>query len=125
MGPQAQVGTEKKNPTKSAASTHYMAADLYDQDEEEIHADEEALRNLQDDDAEQVTEIGYEDTLEEHEAAEILNTYLQQKKKTYTQTLKAKKAKELGRGHNNKWKTGRSMSITSSGVPSSRKTNSR
>ena len=113
----SQVGTDKKTLNKNATAAHYVMTDPYDQDDEEIHAVEEALRDLQDEDVEQATEIGEEDTLEEHEAAEILNTYLQQKRKTYTQTLKAKKAKELGRGYNNKWKTGRSMSLTSSGVP--------
>ena len=39
-----------------------------------------------------------DDILEENEAAEILNTILQ-KKKTYTQSLKSKKEKELSRGY--------------------------
>ena len=112
----SQVGVDKKATTRTS-STHYVTAELYDQDEDEIHAVEEALRDLQDEDGENGTEIGDDETLEEHEAAEILNTYLQQKKKTYTQSLKAKKAKELGRGYNNKWKTGRSVTATGTGVP--------
>eukprot|EP00435_Cladocopium_sp_Y103_P007762 s2900_g2.t1 len=112
----SQVGVDRKSTTK-ASSTHYVAAEPYDPDEEEIHAVEEALRDLQDEDAENGTEIGDDDLLEEHEAAEILSTFLQQKRKSYTQTLKAKKAKELGRGYNNKWKTGRSVSATGTGVP--------
>ena len=112
----SQVGIDKKATTRTS-STHYVTAENYDQDEDEIHAVEEALRDLQEDEAENGTEIGDDDALEEHEAAEILNTYLQQKRKTYTQTLKAKKAKELGRGYVNKWKTGRSVTSTGTGVP--------
>ena len=43
-------------------------------------------------------ETAEDDILEENEAAEILNTILQ-KKKTYTQSLKSKKEKELSRGY--------------------------
>ena len=43
-------------------------------------------------------ETAEDDILEENEAAEILNTILQ-KKKTYTQSVKSKKEKELSRGY--------------------------
>ena len=44
-------------------------------------------------------EEGEDLTLEEHETAEILNTMLAQKKKTFTQSVRLKKAKELARGY--------------------------
>ena len=61
----SQVGTDKKNLNKNVTAAHYVMTDPYDQDDEEIHAVEEALRDLQDEDIEQATEIGEEDTLEE------------------------------------------------------------
>ena len=84
---------------------HYGIGELhpeYDTEyEDEINMVEEALRDLQGGDDEEgdptgdggSSEVG--STLEEHEAAEVLSTILQQRKKTYQQTLKAKKSKEL------------------------------
>ena len=61
-------------------------------DQEEIDNIEHYIMELQD-------EGPSEDTaLSESEAAEILSTYLQQKK-TYTQSIKDKKTKELARGY--------------------------
>ena len=75
-----------------------------DTDEEEIHMIEAAIRDLKDEDDGDKTDLGDGDKdgaiLEEHEAAEVLSTMLQ-KKKSYTQTLKAKKSKELSRGYSN------------------------
>ena len=75
-----------------------------DTDEEEIHLIEAAIRDLKDEDDGDKTDLGDGDKdgaiLEEHEAAEVLSTMLQ-KKKSYTQTLKAKKSKELSWGYSN------------------------
>lgn len=115
----SQVGVDRKTTTsRTSSSAHFVTTDSLDQDEEEIHAVEEALRDLRDEDDGNDDGLDDESTiLEEHETAEILSTLLAQKKKTYTQTLKAKKQKELSRGYGNKWKGGKSLSVTGTGTP--------
>ena len=114
----AHVGLDKRTTSTKSSTAHYVTAEDFDPEEDEIHVVEEALRDLQPEDQEAATEGAEEEILEEHEAAEILSTILQQqKKKTYTQTLKAKKAKELSRGYGNMRKTGRFTSITGNGRP--------
>ena len=62
-----------------------------DEDKEEMDELEQCIMHLQDD-------VDGDTVLSEGEAAEILSTYVQQKK-TYTQSLKSKKARELARGY--------------------------
>ena len=96
---------DKKNVMKSAAVHHVN----YDNEaEEDILLMEQALNELQggeehDEEPEIADEDGEEDLLEEHEAVEVLNTMLQGRKKTFMQSMKVKKAKELARGYGN-WK---------------------
>jgi hypothetical protein len=122
----AHVGVDRKSgstSTKSStASANYIVNEPYDPEiEEEINMVEDALRDLQgdeDEDGEGLgdgTGSGLESILEEHEAAEVLSTILQQKKKTYQQTVKAKKSKELSRGYGKG--RGKSLSVTGTGVP--------
>ena len=97
----SQVGVDKDKKTVSSSkhATHYIAAndDTDDDQDEEIYALEEAISELtgKSDGLEEPEEIY---SIEESEAAELLSTVLA-KKKTYMQTLKAKKSKELGRGY--------------------------
>ena len=116
----SQVGIEKEKKgtmttssrMTSSAAAHYINAEPNDLEDDEIYAVEEALQDLQGEDEEgHDGEDGDGSVLEEHEAAEVLSTILQQKKKTYMQTLKAKKAKELSRGYSNTFK-GKTKSFT-------------
>ena len=116
----SQVGIEKEKKgtmttssrMTSSAAAHYINAEPNDPEDDEIYAVEEALQDLQGEDEEgHDGEDGDGSVLEEHEAAEVLSTILQQKKKTYMQTLKAKKAKELSRGYSNTFK-GKTKSFT-------------
>ena len=101
----SQVGLEKDKKGHGSAhnpknATHYIVnnEETEDEHDEEIFAIEEALSELtgkSDGLHEEPDEIF---AIEESEAAELLSTVLA-KKKTYMQTLKAKKAKELGRGY--------------------------
>ena len=94
---------DKKNVMKSAAVHHVN----YDNEaEEDIMLMEQALHDLQggeehDEEHEIADEDGEEELLEEHEAAEVLNTMLHSRKKTFMQSMKVKKAKELARGYGN------------------------
>ena len=111
----SQVGIEKKPGTRAAA-VNYVSDEPYDQsDEEEIHAIESALRDLQDGEDGDSQATSDQQVLEEHEAAEILNTFLQNRK-TYSQTIKAKKQKELSRGYGN-FNKGYKMSFIGKGKP--------
>ena len=101
----AQVGVDSKKTTSTRSHQTMMTVpEETDTDEEEIHMIEAAIRDLKDEDDGDKTDLGDGDKdgaiLEEHEAAEVLSTMLQ-KKKSYTQTLKAKKSKELSRGYSN------------------------
>ena len=96
---------DRKNQSKSYAA-NYVANEDYEDDE--LKAIEEAIYELQEDPEDDGYPTGggaeaYEDEiLEEHEAAEILNTMVQHhKKKTFMQSVKTKKAKELARGFGN------------------------
>ena len=122
----SQVGLEKKGATSttsrttSSSAAHHVQMEPNEIEEDEIFAVEEALNDLQvEEDDDFTLEEGDGTILEEHEAAEVLSTILQQKKKTYMQTLKAKKSKELSRGysHASKFKPGKSFTMTSSGAP--------
>jgi len=106
----SQIGLDKDKRSGGASSKtagmHYIE-DTEDIDDE-LYMVEEALNELQDDENFNFDETALEedDVLEEHEAAEILNTMLQgqkSQKRTFTQSLKTKKAKELARGFGN-WK---------------------
>ena len=117
------VGTEKRSSTTSTRSTaaaHYQLdedTEIYQpgQDDDELHLVEAALDDLQSaggDGKPTEDEEGEELALEEHETAEILNTMLAQKKKTFTQSVRLKKAKDLARGYSD-WKSKGSSSSSS------------
>ena len=92
---------------KGTQAVYNLAAEATDfaEDEDEIHQVEAALEELHDGDGQ--TAVDDEDqselVLDEHEAAEVLNTMLQQKRKTFSQSWKLKKAKEVARGYGD-WK---------------------
>eukprot|EP00435_Cladocopium_sp_Y103_P038110 s2710_g10.t1 len=118
----SQVGVEKKpttNTTGTKASGHYLLNDEEtDVDDEEIHALESALRDLHDGESPgdpSGPQEGEGPILEEYEAAEVLSTMLS-KRRSFAQSQKAKKAKELGRGYHQPPKgRGKSFSTTTSG----------
>ena len=93
----AELGTDKKkNQVHSLTEFeghHIENNDIEenDEDKEEIDELEQCIMHLQDD-------ADGDTVLSEGEAAEILSTYVQQKK-TYTQSIKNKKARELARGY--------------------------
>ena len=99
----SQVGVEgkKMSTSSSRSAAHYLTnpEEQEADDDEEIYALEEALGEL-DDGSNGQTTIADEElyALEESEAAEILSTMIHQKK-SYTQSIKAKKNKELSRGY--------------------------
>ena len=106
------VGAEKRNSTtttttRTSTAAHYQLDEDNEtlppgQDEEELHLVEAALEDLQGPGADTKgleDEEGEELALEEYETAEILNTMLSQRKKTFTQSARLKKAKELARGY--------------------------
>ena len=101
----SQVGIEKDKKSSSSGakvSAHYLQnhEDADDEEDDEIHALEEALVDLTGEDG--ASMVQNEDdvyTLEESEAAEILSTMLAGKKTTYAQSIKAKKTRELARGY--------------------------
>ena len=93
----AELGADKKknqvNFLTEFEGHHIANNDLEenDEDKEEIDELEQCIMHLQDD-------ADGDTVLSEGEAAEILSTYVQQKK-TYTQSIKNKKARELVRGY--------------------------
>ena len=107
------VGLEKKDRTRTSTATtsnavhHVQESDGSEQQEDELYAVEEALQDLRGDDEAVETNGDYngdnENLLEEHEAAEVLSTMLnqQRKSKTFMQSMKLKKARELSRGFSN------------------------
>ena len=120
----SQVGLDsKKTGTSSRTSTNYfIAEEETDDEDDEVHSLEAALQELHDGeypgDPSNVAEDEVQ-VLEEQEAAEILNTILT-KKRSFMQTQKAKKMKELGRGYkpgsfNAKGKGKNTYSSTSTG----------
>lgn len=122
----SQVGLEQSKKTSSsttskASGNYFMDEEETDQDEE-VFALESALRDLQDDSHHEEsvsTLVDDGSILEEHEAAEILNTMLM-KKRSFVQTQKAKKLKELGRGYHSGSSSkgkGKSYSVTGTGRP--------
>ena len=99
----AELGADKDR--KKTTGVNYMEKETYYMDDESgMNLDEdseaEAIHELET----YVTELqggrepGDEAVLSESEAAEILSTFLHQKKKTYTESIK-NKAKELARGY--------------------------
>lgn len=102
------VGIEKRTSvagSKTNAAMYVQPEDDESYIDEEVHAIEEALQELQGDDGEIVEhDFGEDDTaLDEAEAKEILSTMLHTKKKTFAQSYKLKKARELARGYGS-WK---------------------
>ena len=117
----AHVGADAK---KSGSGTGvkanlYVSEEASDPEEEEINMMEEALRSLQDrDDGDEHHGDEEIHAIEEHEAAEILSTLIQ-KKRSFAQTLRAKKTKELGRGYHSGQSgkgSGKSSSFPSTGT---------
>ena len=100
-----EVNKTKAKTTSGASSTspvHHIQADetLDYTDENEILETEAVLDGLNDEDegdAEEGTENMDEEALDEREIREVLNTMYQ--KRTFSQSLKLKKAKELARGY--------------------------
>ena len=95
----SELGSDKRKPTSSILLTEKENEDLEeedDEDQEDIATLETYLTRLQD-----KSDTDAEDYLDENEAAEILHTMLNQKRKTVTfkQSLQKKKEKELGRGY--------------------------
>ena len=102
------VGTEKRTSvvgTKTNSAMYVQPEDDESYVDDEVYAIEEALQELQGDDGEIAeNDLGENDTaLDESEAMEILSTMLQTKKKTFAQSYKIKKARELARGYGS-WK---------------------
>lgn len=96
------VGAEKKTATRSTASAIHHIQENPDTEGEEDYAEmEQALEELRPDEhGEERDEDEW--AIDEHEAAEILATMLNtQQKKSFTQSWKLKKAKELARGFSN------------------------
>ena len=91
--------------SSSTASVHHITADeqgeyedeneLYEAVLEELDGEDEGARPEGDPDGED------EEALDEHEVREVLNTLVQ--KRTFSQSMKLKKAKELARGYGG-WK---------------------
>ena len=113
------VGTEKDRKGTSA-STRSTAGHYFIEDEhaaEEINFMEDALNELYSEDAEyeevDSSQVPEDEILDEHEVAEVLNTMIQ-RKKTFVQSAKIKKAKELAHGYGN-WKKNPTGSSASSG----------
>ena len=104
------VGMDRKEKARASATTathavhHIQDSDVSEHQDEEIHAVEEALNDLQDEEepGERAGDsfADNEGLLEEHEAAEVLKTK-QRKSKTFMKSMKLKKAKELSRGFSN------------------------
>lgn len=122
-----EIGLEKDRKTTTGTSrsgsnnVHYMMDD--EEADDEILMMEDALQELRDEEwNEEEAPEADGSILDEHEVAEILNTMVQ-KKRTFMQSLKTKKAKELSRGYGN-WKgSGKGSSASGSGGPSSRSSN--
>ena len=122
------IGIEKDRKSTSGSTkvgsgnVHYMAED--DDADEEILMMEDALQELRDEDwQEEEAPEADGSILDEHEVAEILNTMVQ-KKRTFMQSLKTKKAKELSRGFGN-WKGGgKGYAASGPGASSSRSSSS-
>eukprot|EP00435_Cladocopium_sp_Y103_P062933 s1403_g24.t1 len=101
------LGNEKDKRTTS--TTRSTTSAYYVEDEphaEEINLIEDALDELQSDDIDEYdadnSQVPEDEILDEHEVAEVLNTMIH-RKKTFVQSAKIKKAKELARGYGN-WK---------------------
>ena len=123
-----QVGLENRKTSSSTTSktsgNYLMDEEETEPEDEEVFALESALRDLQDGTSQEEQSIPEEgQILEEHEAAEILSTLLM-KKRSFVQTQKAKKLKELGRGYHGsggssygKGKGKSTYSVTGTGRP--------
>ena len=98
------VDKDKEKIKPKTSSINFVDTEDIEESEHEAEILQAALEDLQADDRSSYDpqDDGEEVYYEEHEAAEILATMLhqQQKKRTFTQSLKLKKAKELGRGFN-------------------------
>ena len=119
------VGSEKVKTGYTKG--HQVLSTQHEDDDqhltEEIMAMDELLRELQGDGDGSVAPetvddepIPNDEILEEHEAKEILSTMIAQRKKTFMQSLKTKKAKTLARGFGN-WRDKSSSSSVLSSNP--------
>lgn len=97
----SQVGIEKKGQTSNTKtnSSYYVTENDTENNDKDIYALESALQDFQGGNRQNKNGPVKKDSsvLDEHEAAEVLNTILT-KKKSFVQTQKAKKTKELARG---------------------------
>ena len=108
MGQETKRSVTQGAMQKGTQSVYHLNAEYQDyhaDDEDDIYQVEAALEELHETDNPENYEE--EDTneliLDEHEAAEVLNTMLQQKRKTFSESWKLKKAKEVARGYGD-WK---------------------
>jgi len=105
------VGVERSKTPLTSRTSAVMSLQNEDEepDEDEIAAMEELWRELHPGDGDEETVESYvpdeDDVMEEHEAKEVLSTMLTQKKKTFMQSLRTKKAKNLARGYG-QWRNG-------------------
>ena len=118
-----EIGLEKERKLSGSATkagtqgVHYVVDD--EDADEEIMMMEDALQELRVEDwQEEDPPEADGNILDEHEVAEILNTMVQ-KKRTFMQSLKTKKAKGLSRGYGN-WKGGKGDAANGSNPSSSR-----
>ena len=99
------VGVDRtKTPlTSKASAVMSLQADEEEPDDDELMAMEELWRELHPGEGDDETAETYmpedDDVMEEHEAKEVLSTMLTQKKKTFMQNLRTKRAKNLARGY--------------------------
>ena len=108
------VGSDRKNPANSRPSAVMnLQPDEEDLEDDEILAMEELWRELQpvegDTASVEDSTLDDEELMDEHEAKEVLSTMLNQRKKTFMQSLRTKKAKNLARGYG-QWRNGGSSS---------------
>ena len=101
------VGNDKRSQggtgSGRGSGIHYLPEEE-DFDEEELYAMEELLREVGPGDdgpteAAEFDTFDNDEILEEHEAKEVLNTMIAQKKKTFLQSLQTKRAKAVARGY--------------------------
>ena len=92
----SQLGADSRK-TNAVMFTEKDEEDVIEESENEINELETYLAELHDGD--HGGEPKEEEVISEQEAAEILATFIDKKKKSFTQTVKAKKYQELSRGY--------------------------
>ncbi len=93
----SQLGADNRKTTNAVMFTEKDDEEVLDESDTEINELENYLAELHDGDHR--GEPPEEEAISEREAAEILATVIDRKKKSFTQTVKAKKYQELSRGY--------------------------